>query len=75
MQVLKVWNHQARGLRHHHQIDPSAQSGRVAQSGSSWCLIKLKGVYMYCVKNEGSEKGKHVRIASRMLGAKLLELY
>jgi hypothetical protein len=30
---------------------------------------------MYCVKNEGSEKGKHVRIASRMLGAKLIELY
>ena len=24
---------------------------------------------------EGFEKGKHVRIASRMLGAKLIELY
>ena len=30
---------------------------------------------MYYVKNEGLEKGKHVRIASRMLGAKLIELY
>ena len=32
---------------------------------------------MYYVKNEGFEKGKHVRIASgtRMLGAKLIELY
>ena len=27
------------------------------------------------VKNEGLEKGKHVRIASCMLGAKLIELY
>ena len=30
---------------------------------------------MYYAKNEGLEKGKHVRIASRMLGAKLIELY
>ena len=30
---------------------------------------------MYGVKNEGLEKEKHVRMASRMLGAKLIELY
>ena len=30
---------------------------------------------MYGVKNEGLEKEKPVRVASRMLGAKLIELY
>jgi hypothetical protein len=32
-----------------------------------------RGCKMYGVKNEGLEKGKPVRIASRMLGAKLIE--
>ena len=35
---------------------------------------KVMGVG-YGVKNEGLEKEKHVRMASRMLGAKLIELY
>ena len=30
---------------------------------------------MYAVKNEGLEKEKPVRIASRVFGAKLIELY
>ena len=74
VQVFKVWNRQARGLMYHHQIDPGAQSGRGAQSELCWSAIKAILVYMYYVKNEGLEKGKHVRIASRMLGAKLIEL-
>ena len=79
VQVFKVWNRQARGLRYHHQIDPGAQSGRGAQSELCWSVIKaILGallVEMYYVKNEGLEKEKPVRIASRMLGAKLIELY
>ena len=50
-------------------------SGRGAQS-ESWMLVCNQG-HMgvgYDVKNEGLEKEKHVRMASRMLGAKLIEL-
>ena len=75
VQVFKVWNRQARGLRYHHQIDPGAQSGPGAQSESCWSVINVHGCRMYGVKNEGLEKEKPVRIASRMLGAKLIELY
>ena len=44
VQVFKVWNRQARGLRYHHQIDPGAQSGPGAQSESCWSVINVMGV-------------------------------
>jgi len=63
-------------------LESSSQGAEASLSNWSkcpkWSICPNQGhagVDCTMPKNRGLEKGKHVRIASRMLGAKLIELY